>query len=220
MEEEEDAVPRAPHHTKERHEEIGEAAKENEAVQVLALGLAADADEQDLRVIEREKGHSVREDDQENRNVEEAHLEEESIREIVANPRPAGDARSEHIPDAMTDTNRIIAEALHHEEQSAGQHRKQPTEELVPPMPRGYLAVMQDEVISSAHCHNTQCTNGWRSSNTSSNSQCRKTESRSPRLLACALMRVPREVERMETGREARRGRRAEKKGSRRSRRY
>ena len=50
-EEEEGAVPRTPHHAEYRHEEVGEAAKENEAMQVLALRFAADANVEDLRMI-------------------------------------------------------------------------------------------------------------------------------------------------------------------------
>lgn len=50
-EEEEGAVPRTPYHAEYRHEEVGEAAKENEAMQVLTLGFAADANVEDLRMM-------------------------------------------------------------------------------------------------------------------------------------------------------------------------
>lgn len=75
MEEEEDAVQSTPHHTNYRHKEVGEAAKENETMQVLSLGLATDAYEKNLCVTERENRDRIREDDQADRNVKETHLE-------------------------------------------------------------------------------------------------------------------------------------------------
>ena len=116
MEEIEDAVPSTPHHTNYRHEEVGEAAKENETMQVLSLGLATDANEKDLCVTESEKRDRIREDDQAHRNVKETHLKEKSLWEGIANPGPADNAIQERIPNTMAFSNRRIAEALKDEE--------------------------------------------------------------------------------------------------------
>ena len=45
------AVSLSLHHAEHRYEEVGEAAKENEAMQVLALRFAADANVEDLRMM-------------------------------------------------------------------------------------------------------------------------------------------------------------------------
>lgn len=171
VEEDADAVPRAPPDAEQRDEHVQQTAEDDAALQLLSDRLAHNDEVQGLRVRDDAIAHHVDHDENAHGNVEHAHLRPECVGITVADPQPVVQAQKQSLPNTIAVSHHAHLKALQHEQYDARHDWVQPSQYPVSPVLQGKVVMKNHKVVSTGDGNTACTTNGQHSGCTSNSSQ-------------------------------------------------